>query len=65
MRLTDFWWRMNEHYGSVWALSYAKDTVISGLGGRTIEQALAAGETVKDVWRALCVHDPTIPAILH
>jgi hypothetical protein len=64
MRLTDFWWRMNEHYGPAWAVSYARDTVISGLGGRTIEQALAAGESVKDVWRALCSHDPSIPAIL-
>ena len=64
MRLTDFWWRMNEHYGSAWAVSYARDIVISELGGRTIEQALAAGESVKEVWRALCAHDPSIPALL-
>ncbi|HUW78450.1 MAG TPA: DUF3046 domain-containing protein [Candidatus Nanopelagicaceae bacterium] len=64
MRLTDFWWRMNEHYGPAWAASYARDTVISGLGGRTIEQALAAGDSVKDVWRATCIHDPSIPTSL-
>jgi len=55
---------MNEHYGSAWAVSYARDTVISELGGRTIEQALSAGESVKEVWRALCAHDPSIPALL-
>ena len=64
MRLTDFWWRMNEHYGSAWAASYARDTVLSELGGRTIEQALTAGEETKDVWRAVCAHDSSIPALL-
>lgn len=64
MRLTDFWWRMNQHYGPAWAVSYAKDTVISELGGSTIEQALAAGKSVKEVWRAVCIHDSSVPALL-
>jgi hypothetical protein len=28
--------------------------VLSGLGGRTINRALADGEDVKRVWRAVC-----------
>ena len=55
---------MNEHFGPAWAFSYARDTVISELGGRTIEQALEAGESAKDVWRAVCVHDPSVSARL-
>jgi hypothetical protein len=64
MRLTDFWSRLAEHYGEVWATSYAKDTVMSELGGKTIEQALASGMETKAVWRAVCEHDPSIPARL-
>ena len=64
MRLTDFWARMEEHYGPVWAHSYAKDVVMAELGGKTIEQALAAGEETKAVWRAVCEHDPSVPSHL-
>jgi hypothetical protein len=54
VRLTDFWDRMRQQFGDVYAESFAKDVVIRELGGRTIEQALADGEDVKDVWRAVC-----------
>ena len=54
VRLTDFWERMHEQFGPAYADSFAKDVVIRELGGRTIEQALAEGEDVKDVWRAVC-----------
>lgn len=64
MRLTDFWSRMEEHYGKAWAGSYAKDTVMSELGGRTIEQAMATGMETKEIWRAVCEHDPSIPGHL-
>lgn len=53
MRLTEFWQRMDEQFGSAYAQSVAKDYVIAGLGGRTITQALAEGEDVKVVWRAV------------
>lgn len=45
---------MDEHFGAVYAQSVAKDYVLAGLAGRTIEQALAEGEDVKDVWGAVC-----------
>jgi hypothetical protein len=54
VQLTDFWDRMNRQFGASYADSYARDVVIRELGGRTIERALADGEDVKDVWRAVC-----------
>jgi hypothetical protein len=53
MRLTEFWARMNEHFGDGYADSVAKDYVLSRLGGRTVNKALADGEDAKVVWRAV------------
>jgi hypothetical protein len=53
MRLTEFWARMSEHFGDAYAESVAKDFVLSGLGGRTVNKALAEGEDAKVVWRAV------------
>jgi Protein of unknown function (DUF3046) len=53
MRLTEFWTRMSEHFGDGYAESVAKDFVLSGLGGRTANKALAEGEDAKVVWRAV------------
>jgi DUF3046 family protein len=54
VRLTEFWVRMKEQFGDVYAESLAKDYVLSNLGGRTVNQALADGEDAKVVWRAVC-----------
>ncbi|MFJ6216253.1 DUF3046 domain-containing protein [Streptomyces sp. NPDC092296] len=54
MRLTDFWRRMNDHFGEAYADSFARDHVMTELGGRTVHQALDAGWEAKDVWRAVC-----------
>ncbi|MFC9331600.1 DUF3046 domain-containing protein [Kitasatospora sp. NPDC057015] len=54
MRLTEFWRRMYEHFGEVYAESFASDHVMSELGGRTVRQALDAGWEAKDVWRVVC-----------
>lgn len=53
VRLTDFWDRMDLHLGPAYARSWAHDMVLAQLGGRTVDQALAAGEDTKDVWRAV------------
>jgi hypothetical protein len=53
MRLTEFWTRMREQFGDAYAESVAKDFVLSGLGDRTVTKALADGEDVKRVWRAV------------
>ncbi len=44
---------MSEHFGDGYAESVAKDFVLSGLGGRTVNRALADGEDAKVVWRAV------------
>lgn len=55
MQMTAFWERMADHFGDAYADSFARDHVMSELGGRTVQGALAAGWEAKDVWRAVCV----------
>ncbi|WP_320773447.1 DUF3046 domain-containing protein [Streptomyces sp. CRN 30] len=54
MRLTVFWQRMADHFGEGYADTFARDHVMSELGGRTVRQALDAGWEAKDVWRVVC-----------
>ncbi|MFY1633172.1 DUF3046 domain-containing protein [Solwaraspora sp. WMMB335] len=66
MRLTDFWTRLEEAFGPAYARSIAADQVLAQLGGRTIAQALAAGEETASVWRAVCAAYPDrVPSRLH
>jgi hypothetical protein len=55
MRLTVFWQLMADHFGEGYADTFARDHVMSELGGRTVHEALDAGWEAKDVWRAVCV----------
>jgi hypothetical protein len=54
VRLTEFWARMTGQFGSGYAESVARDHVIAGLGGVTVEAALARGDDAKAVWKAVC-----------
>jgi hypothetical protein len=54
MKLTVFWQRMYEHFGEAYADSFARDHVMSELGGRTVYEALDSGWEAKAVWRAVC-----------
>lgn len=54
---------MNQQFGEHYAESVAKDYVMAELGGRTIEQALADGESAKKVWQAV-VATFDVPATL-
>ncbi|MFF4956565.1 DUF3046 domain-containing protein [Streptomyces sp. NPDC001222] len=54
MRLTVFWQRMADHFGEAYAETFARDHVMSALGGRTVHEALDAGWEAKDVWRVVC-----------
>jgi len=49
-----FWDQMGAQFGPAYARSVAKDYVLAGLGGRTVDQALADGEDAAAVWRAVC-----------
>ena len=54
MRLTEFWRRLDEVFGSAYAASWAADFSVAELAGRTVTEALADGEPAKEVWRAVC-----------
>jgi hypothetical protein len=54
VRLTVFWERMNSQFGEQYAASVAQDYVLAGIGGRTVNQALADGIPVKSTWLAVC-----------
>jgi hypothetical protein len=54
MRITVFQRMMAEEFGSTRAATLARDHVFSGLGGRTVEQALEAGIPAKEIWQTVC-----------
>ncbi|MEU5852058.1 DUF3046 domain-containing protein [Saccharopolyspora shandongensis] len=54
MRHTAFRQRMADEFGRVRSEMLAQDHVFSTLGGRTIDQALEAGLSTKEVWQAVC-----------
>ncbi len=53
MRHTEFWARMEHALGRAYARTWAHEQVLAELGERTVEEALAAGETPKTVWQAV------------
>jgi hypothetical protein len=56
MRHTEFWARMHATLGQAYAPVWARQQVMSSLGGRTVDQALADGVSPKTVWRAVVDH---------
>lgn len=54
MRLTVFWQRMRDYFGEPYVDSFARDHVMSELGGRTVREALDDGWDARDVWRGVC-----------
>ena len=54
MRLTQFRELVEAQFGPVRGASLVVDHVLTGLGGRTAEQAIEAGVDPRDVWWALC-----------
>jgi hypothetical protein len=54
MRLTHFRQQMADEFGRIRAETIARDHVFSAFGGRTVDQALAAGYDAKEIWRAVC-----------
>jgi Protein of unknown function (DUF3046) len=53
MRHTEFWARMEHALGPAYARTWADQQVLAGLDNRTVNEALAAGESPKRVWRAV------------
>ncbi|OFI36712.1 histidine kinase [Arthrobacter sp. SW1] len=54
MRISDFWRLMDDEFGSGYARVLAGTLVLAGVGGRTADQALAAGLEPRKVWLAIC-----------
>ncbi|TFD63428.1 DUF3046 domain-containing protein [Cryobacterium ruanii] len=54
MRLSEFRTAMKDEFGDAYGRVLTRDLVLTPLGGRTADQALAAGVPARDVWLALC-----------
>lgn len=54
VRHSEFWQLMEDEYGPGYARTVARDQVVAGLGGRTVDEALAAHVPPRQVWFALC-----------
>ncbi len=53
VRHTEFWRRMDAALGPAYARAWAEQFVLGELDGRTVAEALAAGESPKVVWAAV------------
>lgn len=54
MRYSEFWDAVEDAFGPQLGRVLVAEQVLDGLDERTAEQALAAGEDPRRVWRALC-----------
>ena len=54
MRISDFWRLMDDEFGAGYSRVLAADLVLTQVGGRTAQQALAEGVAPKTVWLAVC-----------
>lgn len=56
MRHTEFWALLEQVVGPTYARTWAEQQSITGLGSRTVVEALAAGMTPKEVWAEVRRH---------
>lgn len=63
VRLTEFWQRMDERFGTAYSRSMAADYRLPALGA-TVDEALRGGVDAKEVWRAVCA-EFEVPGHLH
>ncbi len=54
MRISDYWRLMDDEFGAGYSRVLSSTLVLAGVGGRTADQALAAGVSPRKVWLALC-----------
>lgn len=54
MRISDYWRLMDDEFGAGYSRVLSSTLVLAGVGGRTADQALAAGVSPRQVWLALC-----------
>ena len=54
MRKSEFARAVEDEFGEAYGRVVTRDLVIQSLGDRTADQAMAQGESPRDVWLALC-----------
>lgn len=54
MRKSEFARAVEDEFGGAYGRVLTRDLVIQSLGDRTADQAIAHGESPRDVWLALC-----------
>lgn len=59
MRISDLRERLALSFGDQWSPSFSKDIAISELGSLSVDDALAAGLEVDEIWKAVCRQCPT------
>lgn len=64
MRLSELWVLLEQEFGRGYAAVVAEQQVLTSLGGRTVDQALADGEHARRVWEAV-VRDLNVPPEHH
>jgi hypothetical protein len=64
MRKSEFVRAVDDQFGEAYGRILLRDLVMSAVGERTAEQALAAGVPPRDVWLALCSVRETVGVIV-
>ncbi|WP_309107188.1 DUF3046 domain-containing protein [Arthrobacter sp.] len=54
MRISEFWRLMDDEFGAGYSRVLSSSLVLAAVGGRTADQALAAGVSPRSVWLAIC-----------
>jgi len=54
VRNSEFWELVDDEFGRGHGRTLIRDHVLLELGNRTPEQAMAAGESLREIWFALC-----------
>ena len=54
MRISEYWRLMDDEFGAGYSRVLSSTLVLAGVGGRTADQALAAGVEPRRVWLAVC-----------
>lgn len=55
MKETELWVRMDTHLGRGYSRVWAAEHNLADLGGRTVAEAVTAGYSYKEIWRAVWV----------
>lgn len=54
MRRSEFWYAVSQEFGDSYGKVVVADLVIAELGDMTAAEALAGGQSAREVWLALC-----------